>query len=370
VIARRRSSSDSTALARYDAAKQALAEAHRVDEVKSIRDKAVAMQHYARQAKDDELIKHATEIRMRAERKAGELLIEMSDRGERARQGEGRGKGRKLQPLPKLSDLGISKTQSSRWQAIARIPVDEFERQTERVARGEREILETEKTIRAQKAQERYTARIARIARAAAGNTALPTDQRYPVIYADPSWDYELYSETGASSRAASEKYPVMPLAAICALPVGQLATDDAILFMWTTAPHLQQAFTVLDAWEFKYTTNITWVKHAQGTGYFVRGQHEHLLIATRGDIPCPLPANRPASVIVAPRGEHSRKPDEAYELIERMYPDLPKIELFARQTREGWASWGKSNQPPGGRMIAQMDTQAAFPLTTAKGTV
>jgi N6-adenosine-specific RNA methylase IME4 len=69
------------------------------------------------------------------------------------------------------------------------------------------------------------------------------------------------------------------------------------------------------------------------------------LLIATRGEIPCPLPANRPPSVIEAPRREHSRKPDEVYQLIERMYPELPKIELFARNAREGWARWG--NQAP-----------------------
>jgi len=73
----------------------------------------------------------------------------------------------------------------------------------------------------------------------------------------------------------------------------------------------------------------------------FVRNQHELLLVATRGDMPSPSPANRPPSVISAPRREHSRKPDEAYELIERMYPELPKIELFARHARPGWAAWG-----------------------------
>jgi len=73
----------------------------------------------------------------------------------------------------------------------------------------------------------------------------------------------------------------------------------------------------------------------------FVRNQHELLLVATRGDMPSPSPANRPPSVISAPRREHSRKPDEAYELIERMYPQLPKIELFARHARPGWAAWG-----------------------------
>jgi N6-adenosine-specific RNA methylase IME4 len=110
---------------------------------------------------------------------------------------------------------------------------------------------------------------------------------------------------------------------------------------MWTTAPHLQESFQVFAAWGFEYKTNAVWVKDKIGLGYFIRGQHEHLLIATRGDMPCPLPANRPPSVINAPRREHSRKPDEAYELIERMYPELPKLELFARQQRPGWAAWG-----------------------------
>jgi len=86
-------------------------------------------------------------------------------------------------------------------------------------------------------------------------------------------------------------------------------------------------------------------VKDKIGLGYLVRNQHELLLIATHGDIPTPLPAQRPASVIHAARREHSRKPEEAYELIEAMYPELPKIELFARSRRSGWAAWG--NQAP-----------------------
>src|SRR5215471_15309077 len=97
--------------------------------------------------------------------------------------------------------------------------------------------------------------------------------------------------------------------------------------------------------WGFAYKSNVVWVKDKIGLGYLVRNQHELLLIATRGDIPTPLPAQRPASVINAPRREHSRKPDEACALIERMYPNLPKIELFARNAREGWAAWG--NQAP-----------------------
>jgi len=132
-----------------------------------------------------------------------------------------------------------------------------------------------------------------------------------------------------------------MPLEEICALPVSHLATDAAALFLWTTAPHLQESFDVLAAWGFEYKTTVVWVKDKIGLGYFVRNQHELLLVATRGDMPSPSPANRPASVISAPRREHSRKPDEAYALIEQMYPELPKVELFARQKRSGWQTWG-----------------------------
>ena len=221
---------------------------------------------------------------------------------------------------------------------VATLPVQE---QREIVARGEREILEAAKAIRGEKARQRYAARIARNTAISARNSPIELGQRYPVILADPAWDYRLYNEESGSSRAAAEHYPTLKLDEICALPVSDLATEAAVLFLWTTAPHLQESFQVLAAWGFEYKTHAVWVKDKIGLGYFIRGQHELLIIATRGDMPCPLPANRPPSVIAAPRREHSRKPDEAYELIERMYPELPKIELFARQARPSWAVWG-----------------------------
>jgi len=122
-------------------------------------------------------------------------------------------------------------------------------------------------------------------------------------------------------------------------------ATADAMLFLWTPPPLLTDAIAIMEAWGFGYVTNAVWVKDKIGMGVYLRQQHELLLICKRGNCIVPDPSLLSPSVIQAPRRAHSEKPDEAYELIERMYPDLPKIELFARNAREGWAVWG--NQAP-----------------------
>jgi N6-adenosine-specific RNA methylase IME4/ParB-like chromosome segregation protein Spo0J len=225
--------------------------------------------------------------------------------------------------------------------AAADIATQPIQQQRELVATGEREILRAAQQIRAKKAEIRRAERIERLALTCNQNSPFPRDRRYAVLYADPPWHFEVYNEDSGVERAAGNHYPTMSLEEMCALPVSHLATDAAVLFLWTTAPHLQESFQVLAAWDFEYKTNIVWVKDKIGLGYFVRNQHELLLIATRGDMPSPSPANRPPSVISAPRREHSRKPDEAYALIEQMYPELSKIELFARQTRPGWQAWG-----------------------------
>jgi N6-adenosine-specific RNA methylase IME4 len=220
---------------------------------------------------------------------------------------------------------------------VATLPKAE---QQEIVARGEREILRAAQDIRARKAEIRRAERIERLVEISKGNAPLGIKQQtYPIILADPPWRYE--HPTFSLSREIEEHYPTLALEEICALPVTRLASESALLFLWVPPPKLAECFKVIEAWGFEYRTGLVWIKHAIGMGNYVRQQHEHLLIARRGEIPLPEPTNRPSSIIEAPRREHSRKPDEAHELIERMYPELPKIELFARYARPGWDCWG-----------------------------
>lgn len=171
---------------------------------------------------------------------------------------------------------------------------------------------------------------------AAAEPAPLEAVGTFPVIYVDPPWRYDF---AASSTRQIENHYPTMHLDEIKALSVP--AADDAVLLMWATSPKLREAFEVLDAWGFTYVTSMVWVKDRIGMGYYARSRHELLLIAKRGALPVPDPEDRPDSVIEAPLGKHSEKPDAAYEIIERMYPLHRKVELFARRARDGWAAWG-----------------------------
>ena len=185
--------------------------------------------------------------------------------------------------------------------------------------------------------EERREERLEEIARA---NRELPTGVRYPVVYADPPWRYE-HPPNGDSRNVIENHYPTMALEEICALPVNELAAEDAVLYMWATAPKLIECAKVIEAWGFVYRTNLVWIKDKIGMGYYARNQHELLLVARRGDLPPPRPEDRVSSVVHADRTEHSVKPQIFHELIERWYPEQPKIELFSRMARPGWAAWG-----------------------------
>lgn len=171
-------------------------------------------------------------------------------------------------------------------------------------------------------------------------------DKKYAVIYADPPWDFATYSEKG-ENRSAKRHYDVMSNDDILNLPIGDMAADNCVLLLWATMPQLPLAFRAIERWGFTYkTVAFTWVKMNRkavdtpfmGLGFWTRSNAELCLLATKGK------PKRVGSdvrqVVMSPVREHSRKPDEMYEMIERLV-EGPYVELFARHTRHGWDAVG-----------------------------
>jgi N6-adenosine-specific RNA methylase IME4 len=203
------------------------------------------------------------------------------------------------------------------------------------LARAEREGLSVNK-LRAQIARDAAFDRTAKVEFDA---KALG---KFAVLYADPPWRYE-NPPMGGNNRSIENHYPTMTLEEICALPVGDIAHENAVLFMWATSPKLAECMQVITAWGFVYRTDMVWVKDKIGMGYHAREKHETLLIAKRGELPPPPVEARPDSVLCFPRLEHSAKPPEYYDVLDRMYPDVRKLELFGRapEDRALWSTWG-----------------------------
>lgn len=166
-------------------------------------------------------------------------------------------------------------------------------------------------------------------------------DGKFGVILADPEWKFETWSERGMD-RAADNHYPTSPTAIIASREVASIAADDCILFLWATAPMLRDALIVMEAWGFDYKSHVVWFKDKFGTGYWFRNCHELLLVGTKGNIPAPAMGHQSQSVLQAPVGKHSAKPEIFLDMIEEYFPTLPKIELNRRgPARPGWSAWG-----------------------------
>lgn len=208
--------------------------------------------------------------------------------------------------------------------AVAPLPP---EQQREILARAAAENLtvgQTKAIIRTQRLETRAPSALAGV---------------FDVLCADPPW---AYSNSGFDQSAASQ-YPTLAIDAIAALPLTDptfpKAADNSVLFLWATSPLLGDSFAVMSAWGFTYRASLVWAKdRAPGIGWWVRTKHELLLIGERGGF---HPAVMPESVIAARAGRHSEKPSEFYTLIESMYPQFRRVELFARVARPGWAAWG-----------------------------
>lgn len=175
------------------------------------------------------------------------------------------------------------------------------------------------------------------------GLLALRPAGGFGLIMADPPWDFETRSPKGAG-KSPQAHYSVQPLDWIKSVPVAAIAAPDCLLWLWATNPMLPQALDVIAAWGFEFKTGGHWVKRTKhgrltfGTGYIFRSAGEPYLVGTRGR---PRTTKSVRSIVEGVVREHSRKPDEAFEAAERLMPDVQRIELFSRQARPGWRSWG-----------------------------
>jgi N6-adenosine-specific RNA methylase IME4 len=162
---------------------------------------------------------------------------------------------------------------------------------------------------------------------------------RYGVIYADPPWRFKPYSEETGSDRAADNHYPTMTINDIA--DIEPPAATNCVLFLWVTVPMLALGIKLIERWGFTYKTACAWHKPAIGTGYWFRNTLELLLVGTRGDVPAPAMGDQPPQVQTIERGKHSEKPDAFADMIAAMFPNTPKLEMFARCARDGWDAWG-----------------------------
>ena len=168
------------------------------------------------------------------------------------------------------------------------------------------------------------------------------TKRRYATILADPPWPYRGQARRTHSATKRLE-YPTMNMDEIRRLPVKRLFADDALLFLWTTNPFLEEAMSVIASWGFTYKTAATWTKPRPTTGTWFLGQTEPLLLAVHGHPLSPDARRirrRPGIILTTDRLNHSVKPRESYTIIEEIGV-APRIELFARRPRKGWDCWG-----------------------------
>lgn len=164
---------------------------------------------------------------------------------------------------------------------------------------------------------------------------------KYRVIYADPPWSYNDERMGTVSGGGATAHYPLMPTEKICELPVPEIVLDASVLFLWGTSPLLPDALQVIAAWGFDYKSSFVWDKVRGFNGHYNDVRHELLLVATRGSC-VPKVESLPSSVVTIEKTRHSAKPDRFREIIDSLYPEGPRVELFARTAAsEGWHVWG-----------------------------
>jgi N6-adenosine-specific RNA methylase IME4 len=275
--------------------------------------------------------------------------------------GPGRGKrGAQSEPrftAPTLAQIGVDKKRSSAARQLGAMKPEERTKAIEEL-KEEGKGVSPSAVIKKNKEAKREEKRQSYAERQSTGGTVddlsslAERGNKFSVIYADPPWTFQVYSGKG-KERSAERHYDTMSLDALAALPIAALAADDCALFLWSVWPELPGALRIIESWGFTYKTcgflyaklNRSGDGYFTGMGYWTRANTEPCLFAIRGS-PTRLAMDVP-QLLVAPVGEHSAKPPETRQRIQRLLPG-PYLELFARKEVEGWTTWG--NEVPASR--------------------
>ena len=316
-------------LIKLNAARKALSEAKTLQEIKEIKNIAIAVKAYAKaKGMGVEMKNEASEIEIRAIREMGKLIKEKQDAGEMAKKGENQSnlvlEGNKVKST--LPEIGITRKESSTSKNLSAMSDENFEDIMD-------EIIENKKPL----------TKTAMLREAAKKNTTkkflIPKDT-YRIILADPPWRYsdkKEYSPQGA----AENHYPTMSIQELCNMEFPK-TEKDAVLFLWTTSPLLEESFKVIGAWGFHYKTSFIWDKIKHNMGHYNSVRHEFLLLATKGSCLPDVKKLFDSVQSIERTNKHSEKPEEFRKIIDTLYLKGKRIELFARKNNiKNWDSYG-----------------------------
>ena len=320
-------------VALLESAERAIEQASTIPEAKQVLDQVQTIRDHSKRLRLERGLQNlVAACAIKTQRKLGAMLAEMPMPHGRP--------GKRSHDVTLLSDVGISKMQSYRWQLIAGIPERDFQAFVDDGIESERElttasVLKLAKRLRA--------AQTSGPAAQSNGSTShvygsldelIATERKFSTVYADPPWRYD-----NQATRAATDNhYPTMMVDEIAAMPVNEVVANNAHLHLWTTNAFLFDARRIIEAWGFTYKSCFVWVKPQMGVGNYWRVSHEFMLFGVRGS--CPFRACDEASWIELPRTKHSAKPDAVRTKIERVSPG-PYLELFGRKAWAGWTVMG-----------------------------
>lgn len=231
-------------------------------------------------------------------------------------------------PNATRTDAALARTAGTnrRYLEAARTMLDESPERLEAVEKGEKTLSQVIREVNREKNQAKIP--------------ELPKG-KYRVIYADPPWNYGS-SGSGLEQYGPAERhYPSMTIKELCDMDIQGIAANDAVLFMWVTSPLLGECFPIIKAWGFTYKTCFIWDKIKHNFGHYNSVRHELLLICTRGSCTPDSKKLHDSVVSLERTGKHSEKPEFFRELIEGMYTQGKRIELFARIKAKGWKAYG-----------------------------